>query len=71
MEKDFCVRCGSHNIKTMAKELRFELKNPGEIIIEQEGDVCQECDETYFSQKQMEEMSEKFNKEKKKLEGTK
>jgi YgiT-type zinc finger domain-containing protein len=67
MEKDFCVKCGSENMKTEEKEVVFELKNPGLVEVKQDGKVCQECGEAYFDEKQSDELGEKFNKEREKL----
>lgn len=35
MKKDYCVRCGSDNIKTVKKHLEFKLPNPGTIKVDQ------------------------------------
>lgn len=65
MKDDFCVRCGSENIKIVAKRMDFDLNNPGKISVIQECSVCQECDETYFDEKQIDELSEKINQKNK------
>lgn len=68
MEKDFCVRCGSHSIKTVEKHLQFTFPNPETIEVEQVCNECQECGETYFDSKQMTELSHKIEEEKEKIE---
>jgi YgiT-type zinc finger domain-containing protein len=66
MTEDFCVRCGSGNIKTVSKRLQFTFPNPGTVTVTEECNECQECGETYFSEGQMHELSlklkEKTNK---------
>lgn len=68
MEKDLCVKCGSEDIKVKPKEFAFKVNNPGEIKVIQKCNICQECDEAYFDQKQMDELAEKIDKEKAKDE---
>ena len=68
MKNDFCVRCGSHNIKTIEKHLEFTFPNPGTIELDQKCDECQECGETYFSSQQMTELSQKIKEEKERIE---
>ena len=68
MKKDFCVRCGSHNIKTVEKHLQFTFPNPGTLEVDQKCSECQECGETYFNDKQISELSHKIKEEKEKIE---
>lgn len=68
MKNDFCVRCGSHDIKVVEKHLEFTFPNPGTIEVNQECNECQECGETYFSSKQITELSHKIEEEKDKIE---
>lgn len=68
MKDDFCVRCGSHDIKTVEKRLEFTFPNPGTLKIEQKCNECQECGETYFNSEQMTELSDKIHEEKDKIE---
>lgn len=60
VEKDYCVRCGSENLKTVKKTLEFKLPNPKTVRIEQECEECQECNDTYLTKKQIKELSEKI-----------
>ena len=34
MKDDFCVRCGSNEIKTINKHLQFTFPNPGTVEVE-------------------------------------
>jgi YgiT-type zinc finger domain-containing protein len=60
MKNDFCVKCGSEDLKTHEKELKFDLHNPGIVTIKQECKECQSCGETYFNSKQIHELSIKL-----------
>mgnify|MGYP001571633875 CR=1 FL=1 len=68
MKDDFCVRCGSNNIKLVDKKLQFNFPNPGTIVVVQKCNECQECGETYFDKNQITELSSKIEQEKKNLE---
>lgn len=61
MEKDYCVKCGSENIKTVKKSLGFKLSNPRAVRIEQECEECQDCSDTYLTKEQIKELSGKIN----------
>ena len=60
MKKDYCVRCGSEDIRTVKKRMEFEMPNPGKLAVEQECDECHECGETYMNRKQIRELSGKL-----------
>ena len=62
---DSCVKCGSDNIKTVEKELEYNLKNPGQVMVKQECAECQECHETYFDEQQSLELARKLDEAKK------
>jgi len=66
MEKDFCVKCGSENLKDKVKDIELDLRNPGKITIPQKCNECQECGEIYFKKKQLREFSRKLNEAAKK-----
>ena len=40
MKKDYCVICGSENLKKANKELELNLCNPGTIKVVQKGTQC-------------------------------
>lgn len=60
MKKDYCVRCGSEDIRTVRKIMEFEMPNPGKIAVEQECEECQDCSETYMKKEQVRELSGKL-----------
>ncbi len=66
--KDFCVKCGSENIKLQEKEMEIKLSNPGTIHVEQACSVCQDCGDSYMDRKQISEFSKKVDIEKGKIE---
>lgn len=61
MKEDFCVRCGSENLKDVEKEIEIPLSNPSKIIVTQECNECQDCGEIYLNKKQIEKLSKKIN----------
>jgi len=67
VKKDFCVRCGSENLKDVNREIKLPRPNPGTMTVIQECNECQECGEIYFKKRQIEELSRKINAEKRKL----
>lgn len=62
IEIDFCVKCGSENLKKVDKEVEFKI-NPKIVKIRQRCTECQECGEEYFNEKEMDEMSDKLKAE--------
>ena len=60
VKKDYCVRCGSDDIRTVKKLMEFEMPNPGKLVVEQACEECQDCSETYMNGKQIHELSEKL-----------
>jgi len=60
VKKDYCVRCGSEDIRTVKKLMEFEIPNPGKVSVGQECREYQECSETYMNRKQIHELSEKL-----------
>lgn len=60
MKRDYCVRCGSENIKTVKKKMEFKLPNPGTLKVEQECRECQECSDTYLTKSQIKDLSKKI-----------
>ena len=57
--KDFCVKCGSENIKLQEKDIELELPNPGTVHVNQVCSVCQDCGDSYMDRDQISEFSKK------------
>jgi hypothetical protein len=60
VKKDYCVRCGSEDIRTVKKLMEFKIQNPGKVSVEQECEECQDCSETYMKKGQISELSGKL-----------
>lgn len=60
MKKDYCVRCGSEDIRTVRKAMEFEMPNPGRVKVEQECEERNDCSETYMKKEQVRELSGKL-----------
>jgi YgiT-type zinc finger domain-containing protein len=60
MKKDYCVMCGSENLKKAKRKIEFKISNPGKIEIEQRCTECQECGDTYYNKKEIKELSDKL-----------
>lgn len=70
-EKDFCVKCGSENIRLQEKEMEVKFPNPGTIHVKQACSVCQDCGDSYMDRSQISELSKKVSEERHRLESSK
>jgi len=58
---DLCIKCGSDDIiENSIKEFTLELPNPGTISVMQACNECRDCNETYYTEEQASELSNKI-----------
>ena len=64
MNNEFCVKCGSKNLKMKEKEFTFTFPNPGTVVVKQKCEECQDCGEAYLYERQAIELAKKIDTKK-------